>query len=250
MRYFLQLSFNGTRYHGWQIQPRMRTVQQTLNETLSKLLRQSIAVTGAGRTDAGVHARGMVAHFDGDLKFEKRDFLYRANAFLPADLAILEVCAVAPQAHARFSALSRTYRYYINLEKNPFESQTAHSLYRLRPDVEEMNQAAELLLKYRDFSSFARSGSDSTPPLCELTRAFWTQRDAQLIFEVTANRFLRNMVRALVGTLLEVGVKKRSVAQFEQLISQRDRSRAGASAPACGLFLEGIRYPEEIYEGR
>lgn len=247
LRYFLQVSFNGTHYHGWQIQPQLRTVQQVLNDRLSKLLRQPIAVVGAGRTDAGVHARCMVAHFDVTSSLERADFLYKINAFLPPDLAVRDIRAVSSKAHARFSALSRTYRYYIKLAKDPFQVETAYLLQRAALDLEKMNEAAALLSGHEDFSSFARSGSDTAHNNCEIKRASWSQRGEQLVFEVTANRFLRNMVRALVGTLLEVGMKKCSPARFEQIILRRDRREAAASAPARGLFLEAVHYPEAIY---
>ncbi len=250
MRYFLQCAYHGARYHGWQVQPGVLTVQQVLNESLSQLLRQPIAVVGAGRTDAGVHARQMVAHFDGELSCSKRDFLYRMNALLPLSVAIRSICEVRDKAHARFSARSRTYRYYITREKDPFQVETAYHLQSVRLDVEKMNRAAEVLLRCDDFSSFSRSGSDTAPHLCALTQAFWLETDKGLVFEVTANRFLRNMVRALVGTLLEVGMNKRSVAEFEEVVARRDRRQAGVSAPAQGLFLERIRYPEEIYVRR
>lgn len=247
LRYFLQCAYDGTPYHGWQVQPGVPTVQQVLNESLSKLLRQPIAVIGAGRTDAGVHARQMVAHFDGESIGDKRDFLYRINALLPPSIAIRSICEVSGKAHARFSALSRTYRYYITREKDPFQTETAYQLTHTHLDVVQMNRAADLLLQYDDFSSFSRSGSDTTQHICAVTEAFWFEMGARLIFEVTADRFLRNMVRALVGTLLDVGMGKRSVAKFEEVIAQKDRGQAGVSAPARGLFLERIRYPEEIY---
>lgn len=245
MRYFLEIAYNGTHYFGWQVQPNEMTVQEKIETALSTLLREKIAVTGAGRTDTGVHAKQLFAHFD----FEQIDNLsklkYRLNSFLPKDIAITSIFEVQPRAHARFDATARSYEYLISLEKNPFLEGFVHFVAQ-QPDLTKMNSAANMLLSYQDFQCFSRSKTDVKTYHCTITKAGWEQKDQLLVFTITANRFLRNMVRAIVGTLLEVGYHKLTLEDFKKIIESKDRNQAGASAPAQGLYLTQIVYPETI----
>lgn len=242
-RYFIQLNYKGTNYHGWQVQPNAVTVQEVLETCLSTMLRTSVPVTGAGRTDTGVHASFFVAHFESvknDL--DHPDFVYKMNSFLPEDIAIQKIWKVTANAHARFDALSRTYHYFISREKDPFSAETSFKY--LQPlDISKMNEAAKVLFNYIDFTSFSRLHTDVKTNDCTIYEAEWKEESGQLVFTIKANRFLRNMVRAIVGTLLEVGKGKLSVLEFQEIIEQKDRGAAGASAPAKGLFLSGIKYP-------
>ena len=242
-RYFVTLSYDGTRYHGWQIQPNGVSVQERLQEALSTLLREPIAVTGAGRTDAGVHARKMVAHFDwkGDA-IDGQQLAYKLNRLLPYDIAISKVEMVSEDMHARFSATSRMYHYYIHTTKDPF--QRAYSCEIHYPlDFAKMNDAARILMTYEDFGAFCKSGADVKTTLCQVTKAEWVQTSPTTwYFEIRANRFLRNMVRAVVGTLIEVGRGRLSLDDFKKVIEGKQRSDAGESMPGNALFLEDIVY--------
>lgn len=249
-RYFITFSYDGTRYHGWQIQPNGESVQERLQQALSTLLRADISVTGAGRTDAGVHARMMVAHFDTDAVFEPegdelingRQLAYKLNRLLPYDIAVQKVERVADDLHARFSATSRTYHYYVHTEKDPFRRAYSCELhYQL--DFDKMNEAARMLLTYEDFGAFCKSGADVKTTLCHVTAAEWHQTSAtNWYFEITANRFLRNMVRAVVGTLIYVGRGRLSLEEFRKVIEGKRRTEAGESMPGNALFLEDIKY--------
>lgn len=249
-RYFITFSYDGTRYHGWQIQPNGESVQERLQQALSILLRSEITVTGAGRTDAGVHARLMVAHFDTDAVFESegddringRQLTYKLNRLLPYDIAVQKVERVADDLHARFSATSRTYHYYIHTSKDPFSRAYSCELhYQL--DFAKMNEAARILMTYEDFGAFCKSGADVKTTLCHVTAAEWHQTSAtNWYFEITANRFLRNMVRAVVGTLIDVGRGRLSIEEFRKVIEGKRRTEAGESMPAHALFLEDIKY--------
>lgn len=242
-RYFVTLSYDGTRYHGWQIQPNGVSVQERLQEALSTLLREPIAVTGAGRTDAGVHARMMVAHFDwkGDA-IDGQQLAYKLNRLLPYDIAVSKVEMVSEDMHARFSAISRMYRYYIHTTKDPF--QRAYSCEIHYPlDFAKMNDAARILMTYEEFGAFCKSGADVKTTLCQVTKAEWVQTSPTTwYFEIRANRFLRNMVRAVVGTLIEVGRGRLSLDDFKKVIEGKHRSDAGESMPGNALFLEDIVY--------
>ena len=242
-RYFVTLSYDGTRYHGWQIQPNGVSVQERLQEALSTLLREPIAVTGAGRTDAGVHARKMVAHFDwkGDA-IDGQQLAYKLNRLLPYDIAVSKVEMVSEDMHARFSATSRMYHYYIHTTKDPF--QRAYSCEIHYPlDFAKMNDAARILMTYEDFGAFCKSGADVKTTLCQVTKAEWVQTSPTTwYFEIRANRFLRNMVRAVVGTLIEVGRGRLSLDDFKKVIEGKQRSDAGESMPGNALFLEDIVY--------
>ncbi|MBR2238117.1 MAG: tRNA pseudouridine(38-40) synthase TruA [Prevotella sp.] len=250
MRYFITLSYDGTRYHGWQVQPNGISVQGELQRALSLILRQDIQVTGAGRTDTGVHARMMVAHFDLNSQTSNLNsqfsilsqLVYKLNRLLPSDIAIQKIEPVSDDLHARFSATSRTYRYFIHTCKSPFVRhyswQTHYAL-----DFPLMNEAAAMLLEYDDFGAFCKSHADVKTTLCKVTHAQWHQTsDSEWYFEITANRFLRNMVRAVVGTLIDVGRHRLSLDDFRKVIEGKRRTEAGESMPANALFLENITY--------
>ena len=246
-RYFLYLSYDGAAYHGWQVQPNGDSVQQRLMDALATLLRQPVEVTGAGRTDAGVHARLMVAHFDSPSPLDVALVADKLNRLLPPDIAVHRLRAVRADAHARFDATSRTYQYYISTAKNPFNRAYAFRLFHA-PDFRRMNEAAQVLMQYTDFTSFSKLHTDVKTNNCRITRAGWTQADEDTwVFTIRADRFLRNMVRAIVGTLLEVGRGKLSVEGFCRVIEQKDRCRAGTSVPGNALFLVDVAYPEELF---
>ena len=242
MRYFVTFSYDGTRYHGWQIQPNGDSVQAQLQRALSLLLRSEIVVTGAGRTDAGVHARMMVAHFDTDQVVDDRQLAYKLNKLLPRDIAVSKVEQVADDLHARFSATSRMYRYYLHTEKNPFLSFTSYEIhYPL--DFNKMNEAAQVLMEYEDFGAFCKAHADVKTTLCHITTAQWHQTGVSTwYFEIRANRFLRNMVRAVVGTLIDVGRGRISLDDFRKIVEGKKRTDAGESMPAHALFLEDVTY--------
>ncbi|MCR5130123.1 MAG: tRNA pseudouridine(38-40) synthase TruA [Prevotella sp.] len=252
MRYFITFSYDGTRYHGWQRQPNGITVQQCLEEALSAILRTDIEVTGAGRTDTGVHASMMVAHVDLEPSQQlsvastqeqfPQQLAYRLNRILPHDIAVESVELVEPDKHARFSATSRTYYYYLHTRKDPFRCQYSwETHYQL--DFPLMNEAAEWLLGQEDFASFCKTGADVKTTLCHLTHAEWRQLSpTEWRFEITANRFLRNMVRAVVGTLVEVGRHRITLERFQEIVLSHSRTQAGESMPAHALFLVDIKY--------
>lgn len=246
MRYFIEIAYNGKNYFGWQRQPKQISVQQVLEDSLSTFLRKEIKITGAGRTDTGVHAKQLMAHFDHDLIENKERFIFRMNSFLPPDIAIKDLYEVSKEAHARFDALERTYQYIIGLGKDPFSQDYVFQVYN-KPDLGLMNKAAELLLHHKDFQCFSRSKTDVKTYNCKVKEAYWEQKDENLIFTITADRFLRNMVRAIVGTLLEVGYGKRSLEDFKSVLNSKSRDEAGASAPAQALYLVKIVYPENIF---
>jgi len=248
-RYFLHLSFDGTAYHGWQVQPNAVTVQQILNEKLTLLLGVDTMLTGSGRTDTGVHARHYTAHFDASRHLsvsQAHDLTYKLNCILPPDIAILGIQQVKNDAHARFSALSRSYEYIICTAKNPFMINRAWR--QERPlNIEAMQTASKILLEYDDFECFSRSNTQVNNYLCKLTEANWRQEENLLIFHISANRFLRNMVRAIVGTIAEVGLGKIAPDAIRTIIQSRSRSKAGYSVPGCGLYFLGAVYPPDVY---
>jgi tRNA pseudouridine38-40 synthase len=247
-RYFIKLSFKGTNYHGWQIQPNANTIQQILNEDLSLLLGEDIMVTGCGRTDAGVHARVFYAHFDGSGEaMEDPDFLFRINGKLPGDIAIHKVLPVMKDAHARFDALSRTYEYHISRMKDVFNSEFSHYLYG-ELDHSSMQQAGEMLKETTDFTSFSKVDTDTKTNDCRVQMARWDISRGRLIFTIQADRFLRNMVRAIVGTMLDIGFRRINLNDFREIIESRNRSDAGPSVPARGLFLTDVQYPADIFK--
>lgn len=240
-RYFIYLQFDGTNYHGWQIQPNGNSVQEELQRALTTLLRQKTEVVGAGRTDAGVHARQMVAHFEGTEGIDTQQLAYKMNRLLPRDIAIDRIEPVAPDVHARFSATSRTYHYYIHQHKSPFLRQYSCEI-RYPLDFDLMNEAASRLLEVKDFGAFCKAGSDVKTTLCDVTEAQFSRSEDSVVFVITANRFLRNMVRAVVGTLIEVGRHRMTLDEFDEVIRSGNRSAAGESMPGNALFLWEVRY--------
>lgn len=247
-RYFLELAYKGTNFHGWQIQNNAITVQEELDKALSTLLREKILTTGAGRTDTGVHANFFVAHFDSqhsDISDDEK-FIYKINRLLNKDVVIYKIYKVAHHAHARFDATARTYKYYISRQKDPFYRDFCFE-YVGRLDIELMNKAANLLFEYDDFKSFCKLHSDVKTTLCKIYKSVWTIEGNSYVYHVKADRFLRNMVRALVGTMFEVGRNRMSLIEFKELINKKDRNLAGASVLAKGLFLVDIEYSEKIF---
>lgn len=247
MRYFIYLSYNGAAYCGWQRQPNAPTVQEELEKALSTLLHCPTETVGAGRTDAGVHAAYYVAHFDAPRPIASpEDFTYHLNAMLPQDIAVSRIRAVRDDAHARFDALSREYTYYIERYKNPFTRHATWQFY-VDLDVEKMDLAAQSLLRYEDFTSFAKLNSNNKTNICRIHAAGWQRTERGAVFTVRADRFLRNMVRALTGTLVDVGRGRLSVEEFCDIVESRDLSRSSGSAPARGLFLSDVTYDEELF---
>ena len=248
MRYFLEFSFAGTNYHGWQRQPNAISVQEVLEHALSTLLKETISLLASGRTDTGVHARQMFAHFDGKLSLETfQQLVYQLNQFLPQDIVVHSLREVKAEAHARFDALSRSYEYHIALGKTPFGN-SMHYRINQDLDLEAMNEAAAILLEYEDFECFSKSRTDVKTFLCDISYAQWSKTKNGYIFTITASRFLRNMVRAIVGTLIEIGLKKKEIEDLRGIIKSKSRSKAGFSVPAQGLFLTRIEYPISIYK--
>ena len=246
-RYFIYFSFNGASYCGWQIQPNGISVQEVLQKAFSTILRTDIEIIAAGRTDAGVHARSMVAQVDSEHDLSANsNFVSKLNSFLPNDIAVEKIVAVKSDAHARFDAVSRRYEYHMVLNKNVFLNDFAMRIFHPL-DFEAMNRAAEALYEYTDFTSFSKLHTDVKTNNCKIINAKWTQDDDKWIFTIEADRFLRNMVRAIVGTLLEVGRNKMTVDEFKQVIEARNRCNAGTSVPAKGLYLVHVAYPEEIF---
>ncbi len=250
MRYFIELSYNGKNYHGWQIQPNAISVQEMLQKALSTLLRHEVVIMGAGRTDAGVHAEQMFAHFDSERALDTVELAHRLNAFVPEDIVISAVFLTDDEAHSRFDALSRSYEYRIWLGRNPFLVDTTWQLYQQEPAVEKMNEAAKVLLNYSNFKCFSKSKTDVKTYNCKITTAVWELKGNSLVFHITADRFLRNMVRAIVGTLIEVGLGKKSKQDVINIIESQDRTKAGVSVPAQGLFLTKVEYPESILKNK
>ncbi len=248
-RYFLQLAYRGTAYHGWQVQENAHTVQAEFNEKISILCGEDVNVTGCGRTDTGVHARQFFLHFDlhNSLSPSAGHFAFKLNRFLPADIAVYGAWQVPAEAHARFDAVSRTYRYYISTQKDPFITGMAMQ-YSGKLRLNAMQQAARYLFDYEDFTSFSKLHTQTTTNICHITEAFWEERGGLLVFTVTADRFLRNMVRAIVGTLLEIGRGKMKPEALKEIVEAKDRRTAGFSAPAQGLFLERVRYAPDLEE--
>lgn len=241
-RYFITLQFDGTNYHGWQIQPNGNTVEETIERALSTLMGESVDIVGAGRTDAGVHAGKMVAHFDAEQAVDCEQLVYKLNRMLPKDIAIQSVEAVDDDMHARFSAKSRTYHYYIHTKKDAF-LRNYSCLITFPLDFDKMNEAAEVLKEYKDFGAFCKSHTDVKTTLCEIYEAVFTQLNPHSYkFTITANRFLRNMVRAVVGTLVDVGRGRLTIDEFRKVIEGKSRCDAGESMPANALFLDDIVY--------
>ena len=241
MRYFMELGYNGAPFFGWQVQPEKETVQGCIENALSLLLREEVAVTGCGRTDTGVNARQFFAHFETEQQIDLQKLTDKLNSFLPKEIAIYRIFPVEDGMHARFSATSRTYKYYVAVTKNPFNFHYSYRIFQ-KLDIVRMNMAAVILLETSDFTSFSKLHTQVNNNLCHVTEAYWAMEDGVLVFTVTADRFLRNMVRALVGTLLQVGKGKITVEEFRDIIARKDRCAAGDSVPAHALFLEKVCY--------
>jgi tRNA pseudouridine38-40 synthase len=242
-RYFLELAYNGTDFHGWQMQDNALSVQQEISEKLRTILQAEIPVTGCGRTDAGVHASQFFAHFDTDkLTMDTGLFVHKLNTMLPESIAIYNIQQVQNDAHARFDAIKRSYQYFISTRKNPFNSDRSYQ-FNVALDINAMNKACELLLGEKDFGCFCKANADNHTDICTVHHANWEQNEHMITFNVTANRFLRNMVRAIVGTLLDVGQGRTTLEEFEVILASKDRSEAGRSVPAHGLFLSRVEYP-------
>ena len=246
MRYFIHLAYNGANYCGWQTQPELPTVQLTLEQALTTLLRHPTAIVGCGRTDTGVHASDFYAHFNATDEVDTRQLTFKLNSFLPEDIAIYEIFAVRDNAHARFDATARTYQYHVSDRRLPFK-QGLYSRIYYRPNLELMNQGANLLMEYEDFTSFAKLHTQVKTNICHLSLAQWEEHEDEWVFTIRSNRFLRNMVRSVTGTLLDVGRGKLSLDGLRQIIERKDRCAAGVSMPPQGLFLTRVEYPfEEI----
>ncbi|MXS72309.1 tRNA pseudouridine(38-40) synthase TruA [Flavobacteriaceae bacterium W22] len=244
MRYFIEFSYNGKNYFGYQIQPKDISVQEELEKALSTILREPIKTTGAGRTDTGVHAKKMFAHFDTSQDLSPQ-LVHQLNSFLPNDIAVYKIFKVKDDFHARFDATFRTYEYYISLEKNPFTQDSAWQHWRRPLDINKMNEACRILFDYEDFTSFAKLHTDNKTNLCSIYKAKWEQNGTELKFTVSANRFLRNMVRAIVGTMVDIGAGKIQPEDLRNIIENKNRNSAGTSAPAHGLFLVDVGYDFE-----
>jgi tRNA pseudouridine38-40 synthase len=245
-RYFLEIKYDGTNYHGWQIQKNSNTIQAEINSALSTILQQKIMVYGAGRTDSGVHAKQLFAHFDLETELIGTPFLFKLNSFLPEDISCTTIKQVNEEAHARFSATARSYEYWITPSKDPFCNNRAYFLpYNL--DLDLMNEACKELLGEHDFSCFSKSNTDTFTNNCNITSAKWEHKNELIVFTITANRFLRNMVRAIVGTLLTIGQHKATINDLQRILASKNRSNAGTSAPAYGLYLTKVHYPKEVY---
>lgn len=242
MRYFIHLAYNGTPYHGWQIQPNATSVQETLNKAFSVLLQSEINLMGAGRTDTGVHAKEMYAHFDFEAIIDIPNLVHKLNSFLPKDIVIHDIIPVHDDAHTRFDATKRTYEYHIHQFKNPFLDEL--SWYFHQPlDIDLMNEAAKLLFNYTDFECFSKVNTDVNTFDCTIFEAHWKRgENDQLVFTISANRFLRNMVRSIVGTLVNIGLHKITIEDFAQIIESKSRDKAGFSVPGHGLYLTQITY--------
>lgn len=250
-RYFIKMAYNGKNYHGWQVQPNAESIQGMMNHAIGLILREEVNLVGAGRTDTGVHASEFFAHFEttqnlGDDE-ELSHLAFKLNNFLPKDIAVYRIFPVGPKVHARFDATARTYKYYISRIKNPFHYDTSYYFYG-ELNMERMNEAARILFSYKDFTSFSKTNTQNNNNLCDLYDAKWEEENDTLVFTIRANRFLRNMVRSIVGTLLDIGQGKLEVLELHRVIQQQNRSSAGFSAPARGLFLHKIEYPDELFD--
>lgn len=241
-RYFLEIAYNGSAFHGWQIQPNSLSVQQVMNECISTMLSHSVNCMGCGRTDAGVHARCFFLHFDTEKELDA-DFSFRLNAFLPKEIKILHFYKNPEKIHARWDAISRSYEYLVAKGKNPFLSGLAATIYEIL-DIAKMNEACKTLSKYNDFKTFSKGHNQHEHYLCDLLEAYWSETEELYIFRITANRFVRSMVRMITGTMVEIGKGKISLDEFRSIIESKDRSRSGMAMPACGLYLTQVVYPQ------
>jgi tRNA pseudouridine38-40 synthase len=246
-RYFAHIAYKGTNYHGWQSQPNAVTVQETLNNAFSLLLNEKISLTGAGRTDTGVHAKNFYAHFDSEnpLLSSDKKLIFKLNCYLPNDINIFSIYKMSNSAHARFDASERVYKYYIALKKEIFFEEYCWQLFS-ELNIDLMNEAAKQLYNYSDFTSFSKLHTNVKTNTCKINKAVWSIEDNLLVFTISADRFLRNMVRSIVGTLIDLGLEKKTISDLIDIIKQRNRAAAGTSVPAKGLFLYDIKYPYQI----
>jgi tRNA pseudouridine38-40 synthase len=245
LRYFIELSYNGKNYHGWQNQPNAISVQEVVEKAMTTLLKEKIAIVGAGRTDTGVHAKQMFAHFDISKEIDFDSLKYNLNSFLSKEIAIHNIFKVNNDAHARFDAISRTYIYRMSLTKNVFAFNDTY-YFKQKMNVNKMNEATKILFEYKDFKCFSRSNTDVKTYNCDIMSAAWIVVNDELVFTIKADRFLRNMVRAIVGTMIEIGIGKMKVEKLHDVIKSKDRSNAGASVPGHALYLSKIEYPKHI----
>lgn len=244
MRYFIEFSYSGKNYFGYQVQPREISVQEVLEKALSTILREDVKTTGAGRTDTGVHAKQIFAHFDTDKNVTDK-LVYQLNSFLPTDIAVKRIFSVKDDFHARFDATFRTYEYYISLKKNPFTQDSAWQIWKKDLEISRMNEACKILFEYKDFTSFSKLHTQNKTNNCKIYKAYWEQNGSELKFTISADRFLRNMVRAIVGTMVEIGSGKLESSDLRTIIEDKNRNAAGTSAPAQGLFLVEVGYDFE-----
>ena len=245
MRFFLEISYNGSKYHGWQYQPNVISIQEIIEKALGNLLGTKTPIVGSGRTDAGVHASCQIAHFDAQ-QIDNEELKFRLNSYLPQEIAINNIYSVNREAHARFHAISRSYVYHMHLHKNPFKVGTSHFL-RTPVSLSSVKEACDALLNCIDFQAMSKVNTDVSHFNCQILKAEWNEVDGGYVFLIQSNRFLRGMVRALVGTLLEVGIGKMSVGRFIEVLAEKERAHAGFSVPASGLFLSKVEYPMDIY---
>ena len=244
MRYFIELSYNGTNYHGWQKQLNANSVQEELTKCISILLKEEVEIIGAGRTDSGVHADQMFAHFDTEKIFDSDKIVSKLNSFLPNDISVKRVFKVKEDTHARFTAIARTYQYFVSNKKDIF-NQNLHLVLK-DLNVERMNDACQNLLGEQDFTSFSKVNTDTFTNNCDITHAQWKHEGDHFVFTISSNRFLRNMVRSIVGTLIDIGTGKIEVTEIKKIIEKKDRCEAGVSVPAKALFLTQVKYPDNI----
>ncbi len=246
MRYFFEISYNGANYHGWQSQSNAIGIQQKVEETLTQLFREKISIVGSGRTDTGVHCKQQFFHADIDKEFDSDNLIIRLNSFLPKDIAIRSIKKVKPDASARYEAFERTYEYHITRTKDPLRE--GLSFYFYKPiDLPTLRQAATLLIGKHDFECFSKVKTDVNHFICDVKQAEWNQKGDLLVFTITANRFLRGMVRAIIGTLLDTATRKMTIEEFRSVLKSKDRKKAGMNAPPEGLFLMSVKYPKSIF---
>ena len=247
MRYFIEFSYNGSEFHGWQKQNNAISVQQVIEKSISLIQGEFVKIIGAGRTDTGVHAKSMFAHFDvNELSRSNESFIFKLNQLLPKSILSIDLFKVKNNAHARFDAITRTYLYSLSQVKDPF-NHSLHYFYKENLDLDIMNRASEIIKNHNNFECFSKSNTDVKTFLCDIEKAYWKKTSGGAEFEITANRFLRNMVRAIVGTLIEIGNGKKNIKDLKKILISKQRSNAGYSVPANGLFLTQIKYPDSIY---
>jgi tRNA pseudouridine38-40 synthase len=246
LRYFIELSYNGKNFHGWQYQPNAMSVQQTIEDSLEILLKQRIKILGAGRTDTGVHAKQMYAHFDFEDTLNLENLIYKLNAFLNKDIGIVNIHKVKPDSHARFDAISREYQYYITQKKDVYDYDKKY-FFSKKLDFDKIDEAINILKKTKNFKSFCRTKSDVTNYNCDIYNFHYEKKDSEIIFIIRANRFLRNMVRSLIGTILDVSQDKILIKKLPEIIKKSNRIYAGPSVPAHALFLSNVEYPKTVF---